>query len=121
MCASRQSDLFSDGSLPATETRELEQPAEPRRERPAIRSIPKTGVSRPRKPKSRSASALPSERVWMSVRDVAAYFALSVPTIWRRAKDDPAFPKAYRVSPGATRWLRSDLERYSSALRGDVE
>jgi len=40
----------------------------------------------------------------MTVRQVADRLAVSVPTVWRWARERPDFPKPRRLGPAATRW-----------------
>jgi predicted DNA-binding transcriptional regulator AlpA len=53
---------------------------------------------------------------YLSVADVARHFSVSVPTIWRWAKQIPGFPKPVVLSPGTTRWRQADLAAFEQAL-----
>lgn len=57
---------------------------------------------------------------YLTVRDVARRFAVSVQTVWRWAKERPQFPKPVELSPGTTRWRMSDLIAFERGLSGDV-
>lgn len=35
--------------------------------------------------------------------------ASSAATIWRRAKEDPSFPKPFKLSPGITVWDKAEI------------
>lgn len=49
------------------------------------------------------------EEKYLSVKEVAHRYSSSVPTIWRWAKEDEAFPKPHIIRPGTSRWRISDL------------
>ena len=59
---------------------------------------------------------------WLSDLDVAEWFGVSRPTVWRWCDRVTGFPQPRKVSPGTTRWLRSEVEafedRISAASRG---
>lgn len=57
---------------------------------------------------------------YLTVRDVARRFAVSVQTVWRWAKERPQFPKPVELSPGTTRWRMSDLIGFERGLSGDA-
>lgn len=59
--------------------------------------------------------AVEAER-YLTVRDVAQRFAVSVQTVWRWAKERPEFPKPVELSPGTTRWRMSDLIAFEGGL-----
>ncbi len=46
---------------------------------------------------------------YLSVKEVANRYSSSIPTIWRWAKEDEAFPKPHIIRPGTSRWRMSDL------------
>ncbi len=54
---------------------------------------------------------------YLSVDRVAARYDTSKATIWRWAKNNPAFPKSVQLSRGTTRWRLSDLVAFE-CLRG---
>lgn len=56
---------------------------------------------------------------YLTVRQAAARLAVSVPTVWRWARERPDFPKPCRLGPNCTRWRLSDLEAWE-AQRGEV-
>ena len=59
--------------------------------------------------------AVEAER-YLTVRDVAQRFAVSVQTVWRWAKERPEFPKPVELSLGTTRWRISDLIAFEGGL-----
>lgn len=59
--------------------------------------------------------AVEAER-YLTVRDVAQRFAVSVQTVWRWAKERPEFPKPVELSLGTTRWRMSDLIAFEGGL-----
>ena len=42
----------------------------------------------------------------------AKKLGVSVPTIWRRTQDDPAFPKAIRLSAGISGFVEAECNSY---------
>lgn len=54
------------------------------------------------------------EECYLSVREVAKRYSVSVPTIWRWAKDCSQFPNAIPLNSGTTRWRLSDLLAYET-------
>lgn len=46
---------------------------------------------------------------YLSVQDVAHRYAISVQTVWRHTKHNPAFPKPIKILNGSTRWRMSDI------------
>ena len=57
-------------------------------------------------------------REYLRVKETAAYLGCSVPTVWRKMRDDPAFPKSIKLSERVTVWKLSELESWISSLRG---
>ncbi|MTI05507.1 AlpA family phage regulatory protein [Roseibium denhamense] len=117
MCAARQTDLF-----PAIDPSISEAPSEqsPRASRPARPALARLKTKSkqsgaPQRLGPKKAEVLSS---WMTVGNVAAFFAVSVPTIWRWNRNNPEFPKGYVLSPGTTRWHRAEIEQYCLKLRG---
>jgi predicted DNA-binding transcriptional regulator AlpA len=55
-----------------------------------------------------SANAHAEER-YLSVQDVARRYAVSIQTVWRHTKQNPAFPKPIKILNGSTRWRQSDI------------
>lgn len=45
----------------------------------------------------------------------AAYIGSSVPTFWRRVKDDPDFPRPFKVGPNSTVVMRASLDAWLKA------
>jgi len=57
-------------------------------------------------------------REYLRVKETAAYLGCSVPTVWRKMRDDPTFPKSIKLSERVTVWKLSELESWISSLRG---
>ena len=117
MCAARQTDLFPaiDPSIPeapSEQTPRAFRPAQPASARLKTKSKQSDTTQR-RNPKKADALS-----PWMAVGDVAVFFAVSKPTIWRWNKNNPEFPKSHELSPGTTRWYREEIEEYCLKLRG---
>lgn len=55
---------------------------------------------------------------FLSVRDVASRYAVSVATIWRHTNENPSFPKPVKILNGSTRWRISDLCAYEAFREG---
>ncbi len=117
MCAAPQTELF-----PAIEPSSSEVPSETKPEAPCP-ARPASARLKPKPDQSDTAPRRTPKRTdyrsaWMTVREVAAFFAVSVPTIWRWNRNNPAFPKGHELSPGTTRWYREEIERHCLKLRG---
>jgi predicted DNA-binding transcriptional regulator AlpA len=52
----------------------------------------------------------------MRPRAAAAYFAMSIASLWREVKSNPRFPRPLKLGPGRTVFLLADCERYLSEL-----
>jgi len=52
-------------------------------------------------------------RTWLTVKHLAIRYGVSVPTIWRWARETD-FPKPVKLGPSATRWKLSDLEAWEA-------
>lgn len=61
-----------------------------------------------------------TDESYLSVKEVADRYGLSVPTIWRYLKSNESFPKPYKLKGGPTRWRLGDLRAYEG-LRGAGE
>ena len=42
-------------------------------------------------------------------------------TAWRLLKSDPTFPKPFRLTPGCTRWLLSEVEAWEASKRSTTK
>jgi predicted DNA-binding transcriptional regulator AlpA len=75
--------------------------------------------SSPSKPQSGSSrvSAAEEER-YLSVRDVADRYAISIQTVWRHTKHNPDFPKPIKILTGSTRWRVSEILAYEATRQG---
>lgn len=56
--------------------------------------------------------------VFLTARQVAERESVSVPTVWRWAREGN-FPQPVKLGPGCTRWRLADLEAWE-AERGEV-
>jgi|LSQX01.3.fsa_nt_gb predicted DNA-binding transcriptional regulator AlpA len=45
----------------------------------------------------------------------AAYIGMSLPSFWRIAKDDPTFPRLFKIGPNSTAVMRADLDAWLQA------
>ena len=52
----------------------------------------------------------------LRVKDVAKKLGMSVPTIWRKTKNDPNFPKPIKVSASITAWKVSEINAWVEGL-----
>ncbi len=116
MCAARQTELFPaiDPSTPDDSSEKAPAascPAQPASARQKTKSK-QSGTSQRRSPKQTDVLS-----PWMAVADVADFFAVSVPTIWRWNRNNPVFPKGHELSPGTTRWYRVEIEEYCLKVR----
>lgn len=67
----------------------------------------------------RSYSQRENVQRYLSVRQVADRFSVSVQTVWRWKKESPEFPQPVLLSPGTTRWRMSDLAAFERNLAGE--
>ncbi|CAD7046848.1 hypothetical protein RHAB21_03731 [Pseudorhizobium halotolerans] len=58
-----------------------------------------------------------AEERYLSVQDVARRYAISIQTVWRHTKHNPAFPKPIKILNGSTRWRLSDIIAFEVARR----
>jgi predicted DNA-binding transcriptional regulator AlpA len=58
------------------------------------------------------------EERYLSVRDVADRYAISIQTVWRHTKHNPDFPKPIKILTGSTRWRVSEILAYEAARQG---
>lgn len=56
-----------------------------------------------------------AEERYLSVQDVACRYAISIQTVWRHTKQNPAFPKPIKILTGTTRWRMSDILSFELA------
>lgn len=81
---------------------------------------PTTGSVDPkRKSKNLSPAHPGAEERYLSVQDVARRYAISIQTVWRHTKHNPAFPKPIKILNGSTRWRLSDIIAFEVA-RGEA-
>ncbi|MNH94849.1 hypothetical protein D3C73_474760 [compost metagenome] len=57
---------------------------------------------------------------YLSVKEVAGRYSVSVQTVWRHTKDSPEFPKPIKVLSGSTRWKLRDLVAYEAFRQEDA-
>jgi len=50
--------------------------------------------------------------------EAARYLGVSVPTLWRWARERPNFPRPQRLGPRSSRWDLTDVDAWL-ALRGE--
>lgn len=48
----------------------------------------------------------------LRVRQVADALDIGVSSVWRLAKNDPAFPKPFSLSPRVTVWAPDEIDAY---------
>lgn len=53
----------------------------------------------------------------IKVATVAALTGDSVTTVWRRAREDPTFPKPFKLSPQSTVWNEAEILAWIEAKR----
>jgi len=53
---------------------------------------------------------------FLRVNQVANALGMSAATVWRKAKTDPKFPKAVKVSDNITAWPSEDVQAYRESL-----
>ncbi|AZV92454.1 hypothetical protein CBF45_00880 [Bordetella sp. J329] len=45
-------------------------------------------------------------------KEAAAYIGVSVPSFWRFAKEDPSFPRTFKLAANSTAVMRADLDAW---------
>lgn len=55
-----------------------------------------------------------SSPTYLNVKQVASRFAVSVPTIWRWAREG-FFPRPQKLGPGCSRWRLVDIEAWEKS------
>lgn len=58
------------------------------------------------------------EPAYLSARQLAKRYSVSIATIWRWAKTTDGFPKPIELTPGTTRWAVVDLLVFEQRRRG---
>lgn len=53
----------------------------------------------------------------IKVSSVADLTGDSVSTVWRRTREDPTFPKPFKLSPQSTVWNQADILAWIEAKR----
>tara|TARA_R110000751_G_scaffold137830_3_gene241308 strand:+ start:1532 stop:1729 length:198 start_codon:yes stop_codon:yes gene_type:complete len=53
--------------------------------------------------------------LYLSVKEVAARYSVSVNSVWRWTSQRDDFPKPIKLGLGCTRWRLSDLEAFESS------
>lgn len=48
----------------------------------------------------------------LTVEDVGRLLCMSRSSIWAKNRDEPDFPKSFKISPGAARWKLSDVRAF---------
>lgn len=54
----------------------------------------------------------PGMPAMLNVSEFAAYLRCSRPTLYKLAKEDPSFPRAFRAGKRCVRYLARDVEMY---------
>lgn len=57
------------------------------------------------------------EQTFLTVRQIADRYSVSVPTIWRWSREN-RLPAPFRLGPASTRWRLSEIEAWEKK-RGD--
>lgn len=50
-------------------------------------------------------------------KQAAAYIGVSLPSIWRFAKEDPDFPQPFKIGPNASAIFREELDAWLKSKR----
>ena len=123
----KQTDLFSPALHSSTDLLAFGSPCEGvRTEITAPSAEPLVGTPEARSSTKPARALKPDikgggeDERFLSVQDVASRYAVSVATIWRHTKDNPAFPKPLKILNGSTRWRLSEILVYEAAREGAV-
>lgn len=88
---------------------------------PACEALPTPQAAAPRrKNKDMPLMAPDPAKLYLSVKDVAQRFSISIQTVWRHTKASPSFPKPVKILNGSTRWRLNDIIAYENS-RGEGE
>lgn len=52
---------------------------------------------------------------FLSDRQLAERYGVTVVTVWRWHREDPAFPRAVKLSSGTTRWKLAEIEAWEKS------
>jgi predicted DNA-binding transcriptional regulator AlpA len=55
---------------------------------------------------------------YIRAKKLAPQLDVSIPTVWRWSRENPDFPKPYRLSGRVTAWKISEIEAWAEAKRG---
>lgn len=55
---------------------------------------------------------------YLTVKEVAARYTVTVATVWRWARKKEGFPEPVKIGIGTTRWRVADLEAFELTLKG---
>ncbi len=127
MRSSGQLDLLEQiDTLSTSKPKRAEQPvADCLREKPETEhSRAKRGSERNKQPspKHHVSSSDPAENVgtsprYLNVQAVAKRLAISIPTVWRWAREREDFPAPVHLGPGVSRWSLDDIEAFELRCR----
>lgn len=108
-----QRDLFCNG--PA------DQPQDVEKTRKTCETVVETAKNQSPKSARKTSPKRKSlhEAVYLTVKEVAAWYNVSVATIWRWHRTNRDFPRGHKLSAGSTRWLRSELEAFDEKIRDE--
>lgn len=60
-------------------------------------------------------------QIYIRDTEIGRRLSVSRQTIWRLVRSDNSFPKPYRLTPGCTRWLLSEVEAWEAGKRSDTK
>ena len=83
--------------------------------KPASKSLALECSDPPRKRKAPASTSAQAEECYLSVQAVARRYSISIQTVWRHTKQNPAFPKPIKILNGTTRWRMSDILSFEVA------
>lgn len=127
MSECKQNDLFSPTLSPAPDVSASVPssegvPTQVRAPSPSPRDpTPTNSSAKPARALKPSVKGGGEDERFLSVRDVASRYAVSVATIWRHTNENPSFPKPVKILNGSTRWRMSDLCAYEAAREGAAQ
>lgn len=83
--------------------------------KPGSKSLASESSDPPRKRKAPAFTSAHAEECYLSVQAVARRYSISIQTVWRHTKQNPAFPKPIKILNGTTRWRMSDILSFEVA------
>lgn len=126
MSTEAQSSLFPEPNFSETPNSSVPPKATKKHKERISRSEPQQAVELA-KPKISGQeqhsipATFPSDRIYLTDKEVAKRFSVSKATIWRWAKSNPDFPNPIVFSKGVSRWSLEDLLAFEALKKREAK